>query len=34
MIGLYLAWRERNNWTVRREVDFIDVCAERGDERL
>lgn len=34
MIGLYVAWLERNNWTVRREVDFIDVCAERGDERL
>jgi hypothetical protein len=34
VIDAYVAWLERSNWTVRREVDFVDVCAERGDERL
>ena len=25
----YVAWLEQSNWTVRREIDFIDVCASR-----
>ena len=34
MIDAYATWLERSNWKVRREVNFIDVYAERGDERL
>ena len=34
MIDAYVTWLERSNWTVRREVDFVDVYAERGEERL
>jgi hypothetical protein len=34
VIDAYVTWLERSNWTVRREVDFVDVYAERGDERL
>jgi hypothetical protein len=34
VIDAYVAWLKRGNWTVQREVDFADVYAERGDERL
>ena len=34
VIDAYVAWLERSNWTVRREADFVDVYAERGEERL
>jgi hypothetical protein len=34
VIDAYVTWLERSNWTVRREVDFADVYAERGEERL
>jgi hypothetical protein len=34
VIEAYVTWLERNNWTVRQEVGFVDVCAERGNERL
>ena len=34
MIDADVTWLERSNWTVRREVDFVDVYAERGEERL
>jgi hypothetical protein len=30
----FCAWLEDNGWTVRREVDFVDVVAERAGERL
>lgn len=30
----FTTWLESNGWTVRHEVNFIDVAAERGDERL
>jgi len=30
----YVTWLKQGNWTVRREVDFVDVYAERGQERL
>lgn len=30
----YAGWLQDNGWTVRREVDFADVYAERGQERL
>ncbi len=34
VVDAYVAWLEQSNWTVRREVDFADVYAERGEERL
>lgn len=34
VIDLFCSWLEREGWTVRREVDFCDVVAERGDDRL
>ena len=30
----YVDWLERSGWTVSREVEFADVYAERGEERL
>jgi hypothetical protein len=29
VIDAYVTWLERSNWTVRREVHFVDVYAER-----
>lgn len=34
VIDAYVTWLERSSWTVRREVNFVDFYAERGDERL
>ena len=34
MVDAYCAWLERDGWAVRREVDFVDVLAERAGERL
>ena len=34
VIDAYVTWLERSSWTVRREADFVDIYAERGDERL
>jgi hypothetical protein len=34
VIDAYVTWLERSNWTVRREEDFADVYAERGEDRL
>jgi hypothetical protein len=34
VVEAYMAWLEHSNWTVQREVDFVDVYAERGAERL
>ena len=34
MVDAYCAWLERDGWSVRREVDFVDVLAERAGERL
>jgi hypothetical protein len=30
----YASWLERDGWTVGREVEFADVYAERGEEKL
>lgn len=30
----FVAWLEQNGWTTDTEVNFVDVCARRGDERL
>jgi hypothetical protein len=34
VVDAYVAWLKRSNWKVRREVDFADVYAERGEDRL
>ncbi|HEX6523324.1 MAG TPA: hypothetical protein VF070_25490 [Streptosporangiaceae bacterium] len=34
VVAAYANWLEGNGWTVRREVDFVDIYAERGQERL
>ncbi|HET6738047.1 MAG TPA: hypothetical protein VFH76_03910 [Kribbella sp.] len=30
----FCSWLERHGWAVQREVGFIDVSAQRGEERL
>lgn len=30
----FCTWLEQHGWTVQREVGFIDVSAQRGEERL
>jgi hypothetical protein len=34
VIVAFCDWLERDGWSVRREVEFVDVLATRGDERL
>lgn len=34
VVTAFAAWLQRNGWTVSREVDFVDVYAERDAERL
>lgn len=34
VVDTFCAWLESKGWTVKREVKFVDVVAERGDERL
>ncbi|MEP6698030.1 MAG: hypothetical protein ABJA34_14315 [Pseudonocardiales bacterium] len=34
VVGAFCSWLEREGWTVRREVKFVDVVAERGEEHL
>jgi hypothetical protein len=34
MVAAYAGWLQQHGWTVKREVDFVDVYAERGAERL
>ena len=34
VVAAYVSWLERTGWTVSREVDFVDVYAERGHEKL
>lgn len=34
IIVAFCGWLERDGWSVRREVEFVDVFATRGDERL
>lgn len=33
-MAAYVSWLERNGWAVSREVDFADVYAERGQDKL
>jgi hypothetical protein len=34
VVAVFVAWLENEGWEVRTEVDWADVVAERGDERL
>jgi hypothetical protein len=34
VVTAYVSWLERNGWAVTREVEFVDVYAERGQEKL
>ncbi len=34
VVSAFCGWLEDDGWSVRREVDFCDVVAERGDETL
>jgi len=34
VVAAFVDWLRQNGWTVKREVDFVDVYAERGAERL
>jgi hypothetical protein len=34
VVAAFCSWLEWDGWSVRREVDFVDVAAFRGDQRL
>ena len=34
MVAAFARWLEQQGWLVTREVDFVDVYAERGDDKL
>ena len=34
VVAAYASWLERRGWTVALEVEFVDVYAERGVEKL
>jgi hypothetical protein len=34
VVDAFAAWLQENGWTADTEVNFVDVCARRGDERL
>lgn len=34
VVAAFVAWLRSEGWTVKTEVDFADVVAERGGERL
>jgi hypothetical protein len=34
VVDAFVAWLSDNGWTADTEVNFMDVCARRGDERL
>ena len=34
VVSAFCGWLTDDGWTVKREVDFCDVVAERGDETL
>lgn len=34
VVRRFCAWLTSQGWEVEREVDFVDVAARRGDERL
>jgi len=34
VVRAFADWLRREGWTVDTEVDFVDVCARRGGERM
>ena len=34
VVHAFCIWLEDHGWTVEREVEFVDIAASRGDERL
>jgi hypothetical protein len=34
VVAAYANWLEEQGWVMRREVDFVDVYAERGEGKL
>jgi hypothetical protein len=34
VVDAFVAWLQENGWTAETEVNYVDVCAHRGDERL
>ena len=34
VVDAFLAWLQEEGWAAETEVDFVDVFARRGDERL
>jgi hypothetical protein len=34
VVDAFVAWLQENGWTADTEVNFVDVCARCGDERL
>jgi hypothetical protein len=34
VLDAFVAWLQEDGWTADTEVDFADVCAKRGGERL
>ena len=34
VVAAFVDWLRQNGWTVKREVDFVDVYAERDAERM
>lgn len=34
VVAAYARWLRMDGWVVQEEVDFVDIYAERGEERL
>lgn len=34
VVAAYVSWLEQNGWRVSREVQFVDVYAQRGQDKL
>lgn len=34
IVDAFCTWLEDNGWTVQQEVSFVDIVAQRDDERL
>jgi hypothetical protein len=34
VVDAFVAWLQQNGWTADTELNFVDVCARRGDERM
>jgi hypothetical protein len=34
VVDAFVTWLDQNGWAVQREVNFVDVFATRGEERI